>query len=111
MTVYLIAHVRVTDDRWIPAYAEQVHEIVHRHGGRYLARSASITPIEGDPPDSTVIGVLAFPSVAAVQSFVNDPDYASHASARRAGSASQFFVIDDTDVAGTISYLPRQSPS
>lgn len=32
MTVYLIAHVKVTDDKWLPAYATEVHDIVHRHG-------------------------------------------------------------------------------
>ncbi|MFN4143561.1 DUF1330 domain-containing protein [Aestuariivirga sp.] len=105
MTVYLIAHVRVTDDSWIPAYAERVHEIVHRHGGRYLARSANITAIEGERPDSTVIGILAFPSAAEVRTFIEDPDYAAFASARRAGSVSQFYVVDDTDVAGTVPYL------
>lgn len=107
MTVYMIAHVRVTDDSWIPAYAEKVHHLVHRHGGKYLARSANITQLEGEAPDSTVIGILSFPSLAALQSFANDPDYAAHASARRAGGVSQFFAVDDTDVAGTISYLSK----
>jgi len=70
MTVYFIAHVKVTDDSWIPAYAEQVHDIVHRHGGKYLSRSANITPIEGAPPDSTVVGILSFPTMADLKGFV-----------------------------------------
>ena len=28
MTVYVIADVKVTDDRWVPAYAASVHDIV-----------------------------------------------------------------------------------
>ena len=24
---------------WIPAYAASVHELVHKHGGKYLSRS------------------------------------------------------------------------
>jgi hypothetical protein len=30
MTVYVIADIRVTDDRWIPGYAASVHELVHK---------------------------------------------------------------------------------
>ena len=49
MSVYLIADVKVTDDSWIPDYAANVHDIVRKHGGKYLSRSANITNIEGEP--------------------------------------------------------------
>ena len=35
MTVYIIADVEVTDEAWIPEYAKNVHDIVHKHGGKY----------------------------------------------------------------------------
>jgi len=38
MTVYAIADIKVTDDGWIPGYAASVHELVHKHGGKYLSR-------------------------------------------------------------------------
>lgn len=107
MPVFMIAAVKVNDDAWLPGYAANVHEIVHRHGGKYLSRSANVTPIEGSTPDATVIGILQFPSLEAVRAFIDDPDYAPHAAARRAGSYGQFYVIDDTDAAGTIPYLTR----
>jgi uncharacterized protein (DUF1330 family) len=43
----------------------------------------------------------------AVQAFVNDPAYAKYRQARQAGSIGRLHVIDDTDVAGTIPYLPK----
>ena len=107
MAVYLIAQVKVTDDAWLPAYAAKVHDIVHRHGGEYLARSANIVPIEGDAPDATVIGILKFPTRADAENFASDTEYAPFARARQAGSLSQFYVIDDTDAAGTLPYLPK----
>ncbi len=107
MAVYLIANVTVTDEAWLPDYAANVHEIVHKHGGKYLARSANITTLEGEPSDATMIALLEFPSVEAVQAFANDPAYAPYSKARQAGSISRFHVIDDTDVAGTIPYLPK----
>lgn len=107
MTVYLIADVKVTDDSWIPDYAANVHDIVHKHGGKYLSRSANITTVEGEALDTTLIALLQFPSMEAVQAFASDPDYAPYGKARQAGSVSRFHVIDDTDVAGTIPYLPK----
>ena len=107
MSVYVIADVKVTDDSWIPDYAAHVHDIVHRHGGKYLSRSANITTVEGEGLDTTLIALLQFPSREAVQAFASDPDYAPYSKARQEGSISRFHVIDDTDVAGTIPYLPK----
>jgi uncharacterized protein (DUF1330 family) len=107
MTVYLIADVKVTDDTWIPDYAANVHNIVHSHGGKYLSRSGNITTIEGEELGATLVAAIEFPSIAAVQAFVNDPAYAKYRKARQAGSISRLYVIDDTDIAGTIPYLPK----
>jgi uncharacterized protein (DUF1330 family) len=107
MTVYLIADVKVTDDTWIPDYAANVHNIVHSHGGKYLSRSGNITTIEGEELGATLVASIEFPSIEAVQAFVNDPAYAKYRKARQAGSISRLYVIDDTDIAGTIPYLPK----
>jgi uncharacterized protein (DUF1330 family) len=105
MTVYLIADLKITDESWVPDYAANVHQIVHKHGGRYLARSANVETIEGEGLDTTLIGLLQFPSMDAVQAFANDPEYAPYAKARQEGSISKLHVIDDTDAAGAIPYL------
>jgi uncharacterized protein (DUF1330 family) len=107
MAAYLIADVKITDDSWVPDYAANVHDIVHKHGGKYLSRSGNITNVEGDVLDTTLIALLEFPSVEAAQAFVNDPDYAPYAKARQAGAVNRFNIIDDTDLAGTIPYLEK----
>ncbi len=107
MTVYVIADVTVTDDSWIPDYAANVHDIVHKHGGKYLSRSGNIRTIEGEPLDSTLVALIEFPSMEAVQAFASDPEYAPYAKARQDGTVSRFHVIDDTDLAGTIPYLSK----
>jgi uncharacterized protein (DUF1330 family) len=107
MTVYMIADIKVTDDKWIPAYAASVHDLVHKHGGKYLARSGNVKTLVGKPLDSSLIAVLEFPSVGAVKAFLADPKYAPFAAARQQGSDSRFQLIDNTDLAGTISYLVK----
>src|SRR4051794_37121715 len=53
MPVYMIADIKVTDDKWVPGYAASVHELVHKHGGKYLARSGNVKTLEGKPLDTT----------------------------------------------------------
>ena len=105
MAHFLIAQVKVNDDSWIPDYAANVHDIVHRHGGKYLSRSGSITTLEGDESTANLVAVIEFPTEGDMQAFVNDPDYAPYAAARQAGTDSHFIGIDATDAAGTIPYL------
>jgi uncharacterized protein (DUF1330 family) len=107
MTAYVIADIKVTDDKWVPAYTASVHELVHKHGGKYLSRSGNVKTLEGNPLDTSLIAIMAFPSSKAAEAFVSDPNYAPYVAARRNGSESRFQLIDDTDLAGTISYLPK----
>ena len=107
MTVYMIADIRITDDKWVPAYVASVHELVHEHGGKYLSRSGNVKTLEGNPLDTNLIALIQFPSTEAVKSFLADPKYAPFATARKNGSESRFQLIDDTDLAGTIPYLPK----
>ena len=107
MPVYLIANVKIVDESWIPEYAQKVHDIVHRHGGKYLSRSANIATVERDAPDLTLVALIEFPSPEALEAFMEDPEYKPFAEARMAGTTGYFIVIDDTDVAGTIPYLAK----
>jgi uncharacterized protein (DUF1330 family) len=107
MSVYVIADIKVTDASWIPEYAKAVHDIVHKHGGKYLSRSANVKTLEGKPLDTTLIALLQFPNEEAVKAFATDPAYAPYAKIRKEGSDSRFQLIDDTDAAGTIAYLRK----
>ncbi|MEX0349238.1 MAG: DUF1330 domain-containing protein [Paracoccaceae bacterium] len=107
MSVYLIAEIKITDDSWVPDYAANVHKLVEKHGGKYLARSGNIDTLEGEERDSTLIALLEFPTRAALDAFATGPEYAPYGQARQAGSISSFRVIDDTDIAGAIPYLQK----
>ena len=107
MSAYLIADIKVTNDAWVPEYASSAHEFVHKHGGKYLSRSGNVRTLEGKPLETSLIAIMQFPTAHHAMAFVNDPDYAPFAVARQKGSESRFQLIDDTDLAGTLSYLPK----
>src|SRR5262245_63048853 len=69
MPVYVIADIKVTNDVWIPDYVASVHNLVHKHGGKYLSRCGNVQTLEGKPLETTVIALLEFPSAEAVQAF------------------------------------------
>lgn len=91
----LIAQVKVNDDSWIPDYAANVHDIAHRRGGKYLARSGSITTLQGAESTSNLVAIIEFLTEGDMQAFVNDPDYAPYAAARQAGTDSFFIGRDN----------------
>ena len=98
----------MTDDRWVAEYAANVHDIVHKHGGKYLTRTSNIKTVEGEALDTTLIALIEFPTVEAFEAFeafAGDADYSPYAEARQAGSISRFHVLDSSDLAGTIPYL------
>ena len=41
MTAFLIADIKVTDDKWVPDYAASVHDLVHKHGAN-ICRAAAM---------------------------------------------------------------------
>ena len=105
MSVFLIADIKITNDAWVPEYAANVHKFVEQQGGKYLSRSGNITTLEGPQQDSSLVAIMQFPSKSALEKFVNAPEYQPYVKARQAGSVSRFFMIDDTDIAGTVPYL------
>jgi len=105
MSVFLVADIKISNDAWVPEYAANVHKFVEKHGGKYLSRSGNITTLEGPKKDSTLVAIMQFPSKSALEAFVNDPVYQPYVKARQAGSISRFYMIDDTDIAGTVPYL------
>lgn len=107
MAVFLIGAVEITDESWVSGYAVNVHDIVHKHGGKYLSRSGNVTHVDGEPSNASLIALVEFPDMDSAQGFVNDPDYEKFRESRLEGSISTVQLIDDTDAAGTIPYLKK----
>lgn len=97
MPSYSILAVTPTDESWIPGYMAAVGDLVARHGGTYLARTASHARLEGDAEIPALRVIIEWPSKDAALAFMNDPAYAPHLEARTAGSVSHHFLVEGTD--------------
>ncbi|MEM1387035.1 MAG: DUF1330 domain-containing protein [Pseudomonadota bacterium] len=97
MAYYSVLAVNPTDDTWIPDYLPTANALVAKHGGRYLARTASHEQVEGSEAAAALRIILEWPSKEAAMAFMDDPDYAPHLAARTAGSTSVHYVIEGKD--------------
>ncbi|MET1259062.1 DUF1330 domain-containing protein [Flagellimonas sp. DF-77] len=94
---YSVLDVTPTDDSWIPEYLPAANRLVKKHGGRYLARTASDEQLEGLQSTAALRIVLEWPSKADALAFMGDPDYEKHLEARTKGSISHHFLIEGKD--------------
>lgn len=101
MAHYSVVSVTPTSDQWIPDYLAAVGPLVEKHGGKYLARTASHERLEGSGTTPALQVILEWPSKDAADSFYRDPGYASHLQARLGGSESTWFSIEGKDDFGS----------
>ena len=91
MTAYIVAQVDVTDRETYTRYTDRTPALVARHGGRFLTRGTPVAALEGPAFDGRMV-ILEFPSLAAIEAFYADPDYAEARAFRTAASSGRFLV-------------------
>lgn len=97
MAYYSVLDVTPTSQEWIADYVAESGKIVAKHGGKYLARTATHEQLEGDDQSAALRIILEWPSKQAALNFMKDPDYIPHLKARTEGSASHHFLIEAKD--------------
>lgn len=94
MAFYMTASLNITDPSWVETYIPTVHDLVAKHGGRYIAQSTEVTVVEGDGPAPSVAVILEFPDRAAAEAWYNDDAYKPWLEARQAGSTGTALMFD-----------------
>lgn len=97
MSYYSVLDVTPTTMEWVESYVAVSATIAAKHGGRYLARTASHEQIEGDEQPAALRIILEWPSKQAALDFMNDPEYKPHLEARTKGSVSHHYLIEKKD--------------
>lgn len=90
MPAYLIADVEITDPAKYEAYRQLTPGAIARYGGRFVARGGETVNLEGGWAPSRVV-VIEFPSLDAVRTFYDSPEY-REARQARAGAANMRMV-------------------
>ena len=101
MSYYAIAEVNVKDDSWVPEYLKNVTQLVHRHGGKYLARTPKIEKLEGERKAPQLFVILEFPSREAATSFYARAEYQPYLRARQQGASTDLILVAGEDIAAS----------
>ena len=75
------------------AYRQGVSPMIYKHGGEYLARGGAAELIEGDWTPSRVV-LLKFPDMAALKSFLDDPEYQPLKDLRLRAADTQMLAVE-----------------
>ena len=97
MTYYSILAVTPTQEDWIPDYIGPANRLVAKHGGKYLARTASHSQIEGSDAPAALRIIIEWPSKDSAEAFVADPEYVPHLQARTVGSQGFHYLVEAKD--------------
>ena len=97
MAYYSVLDVTPTAQDWVADYVAISGKLVEKHGGKYLARTATHEQVEGNEHPAALRIILEWPSKQDVLNFMNDPEYVPHLKARTAGSISHHYLIEAKD--------------
>lgn len=93
MTAYAIGFLKVHDPSWRAEYGARLPAVVARHGGQILAGGGPQEVLEGRPPASDAVVVLAFPDMERARDWYRDPDNAELVTLRQTGSTLDLLLI------------------
>lgn len=97
MAYYSVLDVTPNKEEWIADYVAVSGKLVTKHGGKYLARTASHEQIEGDDQSAALRIILEWPTKEAALDFMKDPEYVPHLKGRTEGSVSHHYLIEAKD--------------
>jgi uncharacterized protein (DUF1330 family) len=99
MTYYAVVKVTIKDQAWVPEYLAPVTVLVEKHGGKYIARTATMERLEGDEELPSVFVIIEWPSKEAAKAFYEDPEYQPYLKKRLAGAKNEFVLVAGEDIA------------
>ena len=97
MAYYAVVLLTPKSEAWVPDYVAAVTPLLAKHGGKYLARTASHERLAGTGPNPGLIVLIEWPSKESAEAFYRDPAYQSHLQSLLGGDASDLFIVEGKD--------------
>jgi uncharacterized protein (DUF1330 family) len=93
MAAYIVAHVNIEDWDAYREYMRHTPRVIHKFGGRFIARGGKTVTLEG-PEETLRVVLIEFPSIDHAKSFYNSAEYAQTKTLRDGAGAAKFVAID-----------------
>jgi len=93
MTAYIIVDLDIKDAAAFERYRQEVPALIRKHGGDYLVRGGAVRVYEGEWLPKRVV-LFRFPSMQAIDDFMNDPAYAELKALRQAIADTDLIAVE-----------------
>ena len=93
MTAYIVAHIDIRDWDAYREYMRHTPRVVHKFGGRFIARGGETVTLEG-PEETLRVVLIEFPSMDQAKAFYNSAEYAQTKILREGAGTARFVAID-----------------
>ena len=93
MAAYVIVDTLITDPQTYDEYKRQVAPLIAKFGGRFIVRGGRHEVLEGDWQVHRIV-VLEFPSMEALKSWYNSPEYAPLLALRQRASSATLVAVE-----------------
>ena len=94
---YLVAEYEVIDAASMKKFGEASNPIVKAHGGQFVARRTTVTPVIGEAPKS--VTVIMFESVEKAKGYFQSAEYKAILPLRDAGAKFRSYIVESGDMA------------
>lgn len=93
MPAYVIVDISIHDPETYERYKLLAPPAIAAHGGRYLVRGGTTTPLEGSWHPSRLV-ILEFPSADAARAWWSGPEYAEAKALRQSASSADMLLVE-----------------
>jgi uncharacterized protein (DUF1330 family) len=95
VSAYVISEVRILDEARAQRYRELAQASIEAHQGRYLARGATPTVLEGDADKKVII--VEYPDRATAERWYTSAEYAAALEIRETALDRRLLLVDGLD--------------
>ena len=93
MKGYIVIDTAIIDQDAFAEFAEQIHEAVAAHGGRFVVRGGQSETVEGDWTPQRLV-IMEFASLEAARGFIGSAEYTGLDELRHRAVASSVVVVE-----------------
>jgi uncharacterized protein (DUF1330 family) len=98
MTVYQITRIQVSNQAKLEEYGALAAALIESHGGKFLARLAKVTDLDGDA-DGCIGAVIEWPNRDALQAFIDSDARKNMVSLRDEAGDFDVAIMDGVETA------------
>ena len=93
MPAYLIVQSTISDEAQYQKYREAVVPLIMNHNGKFIVRGAKVEALEGSH-DGRKIVIFEFPSMAAIHTFWDSPEYVPVKKIRQGAAVLDVWAVE-----------------